>query len=47
MDTIARLIGDVLHSPEDEALMERVRGEVTELCRGSACRASRDRDRKS
>jgi glycine hydroxymethyltransferase len=32
MDTIARLIGDVLHSPEDEALLERVRGEVKDMC---------------
>jgi glycine hydroxymethyltransferase len=32
MDTIARLIGEVLHSPEDEALLERVRGEVKDMC---------------
>ena len=32
MDTIARLIGDVLRSPEDEALLERVRGEVKGIC---------------
>jgi glycine hydroxymethyltransferase len=32
MDTIARLIGDVLRSPSDEAALERVRGEVRELC---------------
>ncbi len=32
MDTIARLIGDVLRSPNDEIVFERVRGEVAELC---------------
>jgi glycine hydroxymethyltransferase len=32
MDTIARLIGDVLRSPDDGSLLERVRGEVAELC---------------
>jgi glycine hydroxymethyltransferase len=32
MDTIARLIGDVLHSPDDQELLARVRGEVTTLC---------------
>ena len=32
MDTIARLIGDILRAPEDTAVMDRVRAEVAELC---------------
>jgi glycine hydroxymethyltransferase len=32
MDTIARLIGDVLRAPNDEAVKERVSAEVLELC---------------
>lgn len=32
MDTISRLIGDVLCAPNDEAVKERVRGEVAQLC---------------
>ena len=32
MDTIARLIGDVLRAPNDESILDRVRGEVAELC---------------
>ncbi len=32
MDTIARLIGEVLRSPGDRVVLDRVRGEVIELC---------------
>jgi glycine hydroxymethyltransferase len=32
MDTIARLIGDVLRAPNDEAVKARVSAEVLELC---------------
>jgi glycine hydroxymethyltransferase len=32
MDTIARLIGDTLRAHGDEAIMQRVRSEVAELC---------------
>ena len=32
MDTIARLIGDVLRSPGDQSVLDRVREEVAQLC---------------
>ncbi|MDQ6695731.1 MAG: serine hydroxymethyltransferase [Chloroflexota bacterium] len=32
MDVVARLMGEVLRSPEDEAMMTRVKAEVLDLC---------------
>ena len=31
-ERIAHLIADVLDAPEDQAVIERVRGQVAELC---------------
>jgi glycine hydroxymethyltransferase len=31
-EKIAHLIADVLDAPEDQAVIERVRGQVAELC---------------
>ncbi|ENO83753.1 serine hydroxymethyltransferase, partial [Thauera linaloolentis 47Lol = DSM 12138] len=31
-EKVAHLIADVLDAPEDQAVIERVRGQVSELC---------------